>query len=448
MSGAGAPGLAAGGPPGPPPPGRWLLPPVRLPRALLDPRQASLGCGDADGLVAVRLELEGERLARIHPCAAAAGGQTPAPPLAITPPVDAHVHLDKAFTWGAHPNRAGTMAGALAANLREGAGRRRGQVLERGERALERAWRYGLRALRSHVDSGGPGAEPSWRALLELRERWRGRVELQLVALVPLAAWATAEGQALARRVAAAGGLLGGVLGPPYPRSGGEAADLRALLQLAERLDCGVDLHVDEGAQQPGAGVALLIRQLERGGWRLPITCSHSSSMGLLAEGPRRRLAERMAALGLAVVALPTTNAWLLGRRHGLTTPERPLAPVRLLQQAGVAVALGADNVQDPWYPGGDFDPVELLRLSLRAVQLAPWQRQGLMPFTTVPSRLLGLAWDGVLRPGSPADLLVLGAGSWSELLARPPRRRVLRAGRWLPPAPDAEPDPRLEAFG
>jgi cytosine deaminase len=51
---------------------------------------------------------------------------------------------------------------------------------------------------------------------------------------------------------------------------------------------------------------------------------------------------------------------------------------------------------------------------------------------------LLSLDWDGVLRPGAPADLLVLAAGSWQELLARDPQRRVLRAGRWLPP-PQAE---------
>lgn len=430
----------------PAPPGRLVtLPPLRLPRSLLDPCQSDLGCGDADGLLAARLELADGRLASIRPCGP---GEAAGAPLAITPPVDPHVHLDKAWTWTDHPNRSGTMADALAANRREGEGRSAEQVLARGERALDRAWRYGLRALRSHVDSGGPGGEPSWQALLALRERWQGRLALQLVALVPLGHWSTAEGVALARRVAAAGGLLGGVLGPPYARSGAEVAELRALLRLADRLGCGVDLHVDEGDDQPGAGVAVLTRLLEREGWRLPITCSHSSSLGLLPEGPRWRLAERMAAVGLAVVALPTTNAWLLGRRHGLTTPERPLAPVRLLQQAGVAVALGADNVQDPWYPAGDFDPLELLRLSFRAVQLPPWQRQGLMPFTTVPSRLLGLDWDGVLRPGGPADLLVLGAGSWSELLAAPPQRRVLRGGQWLPPPPDRLPNPRLAPFG
>jgi cytosine deaminase len=65
---------------------------------------------------------------------------------------------------------------------------------------------------------------------------------------------------------------------------------------------------------------------------------------------------------------------------------------------------------------------------------LLPWQRRGLSPFSSSAARLLDLAWDGVLREGSPADLVVLDCAGWGELLARPPRRRVLRAGQWLPP--------------
>ena len=415
-----------------------------LPRVLLDPQQRDLPCGDREGLLPVRLQLASGRVAAIEPLAAAAQHL----PLALTPPVDPHVHLDKAFSWSAFPNPGGSMAGALAANLREGEQRGREQVLERGERALQQAWRYGLRALRSHVDSGGPCMEPSWEVLLELRERWRGRLELQLVALAPLQHWSTPAGRYQAQRLAAAGGLLGGVLGPPFPRSGADGRALEGLLTLADELGCGIDLHVDEGGASPGSGVALLADRLERLPVSVPITCSHASSMGLLPAGPRRRLAERLAALDVAVVALPTTNFWLLGRQGDLTAPERPLAPLRLLQQAGVAVALGADNVQDPWYPGNDFDPLELLRLAYRATHSPPWQRQGLAPFISVPARLLGLEWDGILRRGSPADLVITSAGSWSELLARPPQRRVLRSGQWLEPPPTQQTSAILDSLG
>jgi cytosine deaminase len=400
--------------------------------------------GDHEGLLAVELELAGGRIQGIR-SAHGPRAQSQHWPLALPPLLESHAHLDKAFSWSAFANPDGSMAGALAANGREAAERTAAHVLERGERALEQGWRYGLRAIRSHIDSGGPQEQPSWEALQVLRGRWAGRLELQLVALVPLAHWSSAAGAALAERVATtAGGLLGAVLGPPFSEGYRHGEQLGQLLDLAERHGCGLDLHIDESDSQPALGLRLLLRELRNRPITVPITCSHACSLSLLPEREQRRLASALAARGVAVVALPSTNLWLLGRRRGLRGPQRPIAPVRLLQQEGVTVAIGGDNVQDPWYPGGDLDPIDLLRLSLPALQLPPWQRQGLMPFSTAASRLLGLTWDGVLRPGAPADLLVLAASSWSELLARSPQRRVLRSGRWIPEPQHQQPDPRL----
>ena len=402
---------------------------LRIPRCLIDGQRVALPAPDDEGLVAVSLQIEGARVAAI-----AADPQASAPaPLALTPLVEPHAHLDKSFTYGTFANPGGTMEGALAANLREFEQRNAEQVHQRSERALEQAWRYGLRAIRSHIDSGGgPASEASWQVLLEQQRRWADRLTLQLVALVPIRFWLTPEGEALAQRVAAAGGLLGGVLGPPFGHRSGDALALRALLQLASRLGCGVDLHVDEGETQAGLGVELVVRTALELGAQVPITCSHASSMGLLSEARCNQLAEQMAAAGIQVVALPRTNLWLLGRRSGQTPWIRVQAPIRPLQLAGVEVSVGGDNVQDPWYPGGDYDPIELLRLCFTTSHLDPWQRQGLAPFTTSPARLMGLDWDGVLRPGCPADLLVLEVHSWQQVLARPPQRRVMRSGVWI----------------
>ncbi|MCT0248266.1 amidohydrolase family protein [Synechococcus sp. CS-205] len=414
------------------------LPPLLLPRGLIDPIFHHLPPADAGGLLAVRLRHQNGRITAIEAHPRAAGELLP---LALTPLVEPHAHLDKAFSWERHPNLSGTMQGALAANQDEHQERSVEQVLERGERALERAWRHGLRAIRSHIDSLGPGAEPGWEGLLQLQGRWMSRLALQLVALVPVRHWGTVAGAALARRLVSRAPrgtvLLGGVLGAPLAPSGDDGRGLLALLKLADSLGVPVDLHVDESGDGGGAAVALVAKLARQHRIGVPITCSHSCSMSQLSPPRLSRLAEAMAEAALTVVALPPTNLWLLGHRGEDTPARRPMAPIRQLQRAGVTVAVGGDNVQDPWHPGGDFDPLELLRFSLPAAHLAPWQRQGLAPFTTAASRLMGLEWDGVLRPGSPADLVVLAAGSWSDLLARSPQRRVLRAGHWLPaPAP------------
>ena len=209
----------------------------------------------------------------------------------------------------------------------------------------------------------------------------------------------------------------------------------KALLVLADRFGCAVDLHIDEADRDPGAGLQQLLRVQEQLHCRQPITCSHASSLALLPQRQLRRLAERMADARLQVVALPLTNGWLLGRVPDATPVQRPLAPIQQLQRGGVRVAVGGDNVADSWFPGGDFDPLALMAASLPLAQLAPWQRLGLAPFTTAAAETMQLSWNGVLREGAPADLVVLQAGGWSDALRRPPQRQVLIAGRWWQPA-------------
>ena len=411
---------------------------VRVPRCLIDAGQVNLPGADAEGLVTVKLHLDGAMVRAIEPAPTSpTDPDEQSVPLAITPPVEPHAHLDKTFSHPEFANPEGTIDSALAANRREFDQRRADQVQQRSERALQQAWHHGLRAIRSHIDSGGgPASDASWEVLHAQRQRWHERMALQLVAMVPIDHWLSPAGEALARQVAAAGGLLGGVLGPPFGHGGNASAALRRLLDLATRHGLGVDLHVDEGEDAPGLGISRITQVAEELRPEVPITCSHASSMALLNPERCRRLADRMAVAGLAVVALPRTNLWLLGRRSGQTPWRRAQAPIGTLQQAGVEVAVGGDNVQDPWYPGGDYDPVDLLRLCFTTSHLDPWTRQGLTPFTTAGARLMGLAWDGVLRPGCPADLLLLEAASWSAVLARPPARRVMRAGTWLEPLP------------
>jgi hypothetical protein len=170
---------------------------LRIPRSLIDARQQDLPPADDEGLVTVQLQLEAGVVQRIDAAPAALGA---AAPLAITPPVDAHAHLDKTFSHGDFPNPGGTMGGALAANRLEFEALTADQVRHRSERALQRAWRYGLRAIRSHIDSGaGPASEASWEVLCDQQRAWLARVYLQLLALVPIQHWLTPEGEAKRR---------------------------------------------------------------------------------------------------------------------------------------------------------------------------------------------------------------------------------------------------------
>jgi len=342
-----------------------------------------------------------------------------------------HAHLDKAFSWSRAPNLKGSYQEALAANLSDYKSRAQNQLLFSVEKSLNLALVNGIRAIRSHIDSFGENVMADWDLLENVRKKWREKISLQFVALVPLEFWQTYEGELLAQRVAFNGDLLGGVIAPPFNKKK-TFKSLLHLVQIANRLNCDIDLHIDESQSCPAAGLKLLLEVLAHIENKISITCSHLSSMSLLKEKAVSNLAKKMADNKLNVVALPLTNSWLLGRNDRSTLIKRPLAPIFQLQKAGVVVSAGGDNVNDAWFPLSNFDPINLMAFSMPIAHLAPWDRLGLSPFTSSAASILNLQWDGLFRNGSPADFVLLDSNSWVQALSERPKRRVVVNGEFL----------------
>nr|AUG32236.1 putative cytosine deaminase [Paulinella longichromatophora] len=402
---------------------------VQIPRDLLDPYITNLPVPNSEGLVPVILTWDQGKITQIKPFKYS--HQTPLP-LALTPFIEPHSHIDKAYSNSIRSDVDNGMSQSLFTNSIEHSFRTTNLLQKRINYSLQRAWMQGLRGIRTHIDTFGPTGQSSWEILQDLRLQWKNRIALQLVALTPLYYWGTHKGITLAKQVAKSGGLLGGVIGPPYSKTTYLEDEILVFLQLAQSLDCSVDLHIDESSIKPGTGVSLVTSIVEKYQFDISITCSHSSSMGLLPLRDSRRLAERMASVNLQVVSLPFTNFWLLGRLFQATPVTRPIAPIHQLQAAGVNVSIGSDNIQDAWFPGGNFNIVELMFFSTLVTHLTPWSRQGLSLFTTSPSRLMGLEWDGVFRIGSPADILLFDCEKWQSLLYNNPKRQILKYGQWI----------------
>jgi len=345
--------------------------------------------------------------------------------------VEPHAHIDKAFTWNRFSNLRGTYDGALEANLRHYEARSEEDFLCSVEKSLDLAFPNGIRAIRSHIDSFGKNALKDWDLLGDVRKKWQEKILLQYVALVPLDFWETYEGELLAKRVAFSGDLLGGVVAPPYNKKK-TFKSLVHLIQLANQLDCDIDLHIDESQSSAAAGLKLLLKALEQVENKVSITCSHLSSMALLGQQKLSQLAAKLYSYKVNVVALPLTNSWLLGRKDRSTLIKRPLAPIFELQKAGVVVAVGGDNVNDSWFPLSSFDPINLMAFSMSIAHLSPWDRLGLSPFSTSAAHLLGLDWKGNLEIGSPADWVLLDSNSWVEALSSKPKKRVVVKGNFL----------------
>ncbi|MFD9544905.1 amidohydrolase family protein [Streptomyces sp. NPDC060022] len=339
--------------------------------------------------------------------------------LLLGAPAEPHAHLDKTGTFDDVMCDTGELNGARGAWQRWSAGRDRADIVRRAEATLSALVAHGATAVRTHVALHPEENVPvALDALIELRERWRDRVNLQVV---PMLSPDTPD-ELVETAVKAGADRLGGA---PYCSPDPEAAVGR-LVGLAQEYEIGLDVHTDE-TLDPGVLTLVTLADLVIArDFPHPVTASHCVSLGQVPPDRLGPIVDKVAEAGIGVVALPLTNLYLQGR--GRTPVPRGLTAVRPLLAAGVVVAGGGDNVGDPFNPMGRADPLETASLLVTAAHLTV--EQGYSAISDAARQMLGLPPAGPVA-GRVADLLAIKASSLTEAVGRATEDRlVFTAGR------------------
>lgn len=390
------------------------------------------GPQDRDGFVRADISIADGRIKAIAP-----RNGRPIPPRAadlagriVLPAfVDCHTHLDKGHIWTRMPNPDGSFMGALTAvSTDRMAFWNASDVARRMEFSLRTAYAHGTKAIRTHLDSVPPQETISWDVFTAMRERWKGRIDLQAASLTGIEtirdeAWF----KSLADRVARAGGILGAVtyMLPDVV----ELIDRVFVAAMERGLD--LDFHADETDDIDSVSLRLIAEAAVRHRFPGKILVGHCCSLARQPDAEVLRTLDLCAASGLAVVSLPMCNMYLQDRRADRTTPRwRGITLLHELKARGVPVSVASDNTRDPFYAYGDLDMLETYRQATRIAQLdhpvADWPRT----VGATPASVMRLDDAGTIRAGGSADLVVFKGRSWTELLSRPESdRTVIRAG-------------------
>ena len=343
--------------------------------------------------------------------------------------LDSHTHLDKAHSWNRTPNRSGTFNEALH-NLHEDKDHWSVEdVYQRANYSLECAYAYGTVALRTHVDTGLPWAERSYKALSRLKNEWAGRVELQMASLASVEEYSTGTGAALADLPANYGAhSIGGmtIMNPKLDQQ------LDRMMELAVERGVGLDFHVDENNIESVNCLKSIAEAIIRNAFPNTVVCGHCCNLAVKPLDEQLATLELVKRSGLKIVSLPMCNLYLQDRRvegDAIQTPYwRGVTLAHEFMELGVPFACASDNVRDSFYAFGDFDMLEVYRESVRIAHLDRKLQQSITIATSAPADLMDLSADGygVIAPGSPAKFTVLDASSMSELLSRPLIKRSL----------------------
>ena len=343
--------------------------------------------------------------------------------------VDPHLHLCKVWT--------ASMAGDAAMQAYHGAGMAHAAsaidlaakvkaqyheswISENARRAVALAALHGNLHIRALADVDTKARLEGVKALLRVRDEFRGVVDVQVVAFAqdgivrePGAAALMGEAMRLGADV------VGGI---PWIEAtdADQAEHVRFCFDLAREFDKDVSMLLDDAGDARLRTLELMARAAIACGWEGRALAHHCRAMALYDEAYFRELVPLLKRARVPVVSDPHT-----GPLH---------ARVRELLAAGVAVCLGQDDISDAYYPFGRNNMLEVAFLASHLLWMtgrADIERLYDM-VTTDAARATNVGEFG-LAAGNPAHLVVLDAPDVVEALRwHAPPAHVISHGRLL----------------
>jgi len=358
--------------------------------------------------------------------------------LASAPYVEPHVHLDASLTAGQPRwNESGTLWEGIARWAERKPLLTRDDVVERAEQVLRWYAANGALHVRSHVDVTDPGLV-ALDALLEVRDRVRDVIGLQLVAFPQEGICSFPGGEELLEEAARRGVDVIGAI-PHYEDTREDGVrSVHVALDVAQRHGLRVDAHCDEIDDEQSRFVEVLAAHALRTGLRERVTASHTTAMGSYNPAYSYKLHQLLARSGINLVSNPMVSLHLQGRFDGYPK-RRGLTQVKEVLAAGVNVAFGHDDVLDPWYPLGTANPLQVAHVGAHATQmLSPAEVAECFAMVTErAAAVLGLGDAYGLEVGRPASLVLLPAASPFDAVRRQVRpTHVVAHGRVVATTP------------
>ncbi|MFG2894538.1 amidohydrolase family protein [Streptomyces sp. NPDC048248] len=339
--------------------------------------------------------------------------------IALPTLVNAHVHPDKT-AWGepwVTRNPAHTIAEYAAEDVKLYHALRT-PLKDRAQRLMTHAVTQGTRAMRAHADVAPAfdleGVEGIAAAAKELRHA----LDVQIVAFPQHGVIRTPGTKELLEEAARTGIIdqVGGI----DPIEFDEALDeqLDVVFGIADRHGVGVDIHLHERA---GTGVKSLRAIIDRTralSLQGKVTVSHVFCIPGLKGRELDDMAVQLADAGISLTTVAPSSDLVL--------------PIDRLREHGVHVSLGTDGVRDSWSPFGNADMLHRSHLLawVQDVRLDEDLEAAFRAGADGGAQLLGLP-RADLKPGSPADFLLVRGECLPQIVVDLPRREmVVRGGR------------------
>ncbi|NLY86016.1 MAG: amidohydrolase family protein [Tissierellia bacterium] len=356
--------------------------------------------------------------------------------LVIPPYVDPHIHLDYVYTLS-ELGKTGASSGTLFEAIELWPKFKESLTIESVKKLAVKAIRdevsQGVQYIRTHIDVTDPNFT-ALKAMLELKEELKNIVEIQIVAFPQEGMYTYKGGRDLVEEALKMGAdAVGGIPHYEPAREFGEKS-IHDIVELALKYDKLIDVHCDETDDPQSRFVELLNALVLMEDYGTRTTASHTCSFGSADNSYAFRMIDLFKKSKMNFIACPTENAYLQGRQD--TYPKRRgLTRIKEFMEAGINIAFAQDSINDPWYPLGNGNMMNILDNGIHLAQvMSPEEiEKDLDLITYNGARCLNIQDRYGLEVGKDANFIVLDGDSPFDVIRN--RARVLasiRKGEYL----------------
>ena len=337
--------------------------------------------------------------------------------------VDPHLHLDYAYTGR---NDGGKIkSGTLFEGIARWHEIKKSQTVEDVKRralaAIREEVAQGVQFIRTHIDVTDPTLS-GMKAMLELREELKDWVTIQIVSFPQEGMYAYKGGHELVEEGLKMGAdCVGGIPHFEWAREIGEKS-VHRIVELALKYDKMIDVHCDETDDVMARFLELLNALVMTEGIGPKTAASHTCSFGSADNAYAFRMMGLLKASGINFIACPTENAYLQGRQD-IYPKRRGLTRVKEFLEDGINVCFAQDSINDPWYPLGNGNMMNILDNGIHLTQVASYDELetafNLITYNGAKTMMLEDQYG--LEVGKPANFIVLNESTVFEAI----RKRV-----------------------
>lgn len=342
--------------------------------------------------------------------------------------VDMHMHLDKSFTYPTIQNKSGTLTEAIEQFQIYESSLTTEMLIKNMSKGVYQAIRHGTTALRTHLDGR---SEAYIRKVVEayhtVKEKYGKYIHMEAVMMCDFNMDKSLEKEV---RWAIENGieLIGGA---PH-LSENPKHNLNQIFDIGVTYDVDIDLHVDEADDPAINSLPDICKLTNEVNYQGRVVAGHCTSLSAMDEVKAQTVMENVKDANIGIVTLPGSNLYLLGRNdRGMI--RRGLTRVKELIDLDVPVAIGSDNIQDPFHPYGKSDPLQIALLCSYGAQMTSenQMKKLIEMVSTIPSKLMNK--EHGLNIGNSADFVILNTRDPRLILSElTPTREIWRKGEMV----------------